>query len=73
MGRVGCFYCKKCIGKFQYSFIGLCNPCRRKLALRVGRKVSSVSLELARIDRAFGRNATAAERLALETTPEAPE
>jgi hypothetical protein len=42
MGRRGCAVCKKELGKFAYRVIGLCCPCRKKVANQFGKQIKKV-------------------------------
>lgn len=43
MGRIGCAVCGKVLGPFAYKAVGLCNPCRRRVAKQVGKLPKQVS------------------------------
>ncbi len=44
MSRQGCYFCKKGLQPFQYKHIGLCPPCRRKVAKRLSMPIRSTTL-----------------------------
>lgn len=43
MGRLGCAVCGTYLGKFAYTYVGLCNPCRRRVAKQAGKVPKQVS------------------------------
>lgn len=43
--RKGCYFCKKGLQPFQYKHIGLCPPCRRKVARRLNQPITATTLQ----------------------------